>query len=587
MGNDNNKINSLVPERDDDPTSELKSLQDPDETQMQAADELESESDTFDFERLESTQELSGTSIAALKSDIKSRNESISRLQFDIEQLRSRWTGLEKEIKAREELTSNLNDQLRATQTKLSHAEKLLDEREANIDALQVELKDESAQLSALEREAINFSEAVESGTKLVNDLQNKVAEQQSTIKALKRDSANNNLKAKLGEKDTRLKRYREELKAERKLRGDSDRKFAKVQRELRQTREDLEHSLQENQLSKASVEPDQTNESDNRERVEPRSGLRSQNSQEFNEFRAQISRTEAYADRLRVQLQEMTEFSEHNDRSRQQLEAALSDAGKQIFELNEQFENEQLNSADLLEQNQQMQGKFDQEIRQLRLELGSAQDTIVGQDNITERLASDLIDHQGFRIALEAQLESAGQETQKTIRDLSRKVKKLEQNNEDLDRKLENKANAIAALLSELASRSRTIDSIGEIENVIHEIDGRMSDSIDESSAAEKDRMARLLIGNVDGQELRFPLFKDRLTIGRTAHNDIQLRAQFISRRHAVIVTDSDKARIIDWGSKNGVYINDMRIAEQVLRNGDIVAIGTAEFRYEERPKR
>ena len=165
MGNDNNKINSLVPERDDDPTSELKSLQDPDETQMQAGGELESESDTFDFERLESTQELSGTSIAALRSDIKSRNESISRLQFDIEQLRSRWTGLEKEIKAREELTNNLNDQLTATQTKLSHTEKLLDEREANIDSLQVELQDESAQLGALEREAINFSEAVESAT--------------------------------------------------------------------------------------------------------------------------------------------------------------------------------------------------------------------------------------------------------------------------------------------------------------------------------------------------------------------------------------------------------------------------------------
>jgi hypothetical protein len=32
---------------------------------------------------------------------------------------------------------------------------------------------------------------------------------------------------------------------------------------------------------------------------------------------------------------------------------------------------------------------------------------------------------------------------------------------------------------------------------------------------------------------------------------------------------------------------VNDSRIAEQMLKNGDIVAIGTAEFRYEERPKR
>ena len=158
---------------------------------------------------------------------------------------------------------------------------------------------------------------------------------------------------------------------------------------------------------------------------------------------------------------------------------------------------------------------------------------------------------------------------------------------NEDIERQLENKDNAIAALLNELAIRSRTIESIGEIENVIHEIDGRMSDRIDDKSANEKDRMVRLLIGNVDGQELQFPLFKQRLTIGRTAHNDIQLKAHFISRRHAVIVTENEQTRIIDWGSKNGVYVNDSRIAEQILKNGDVVAIGTAEFRYEERPKR
>ena len=113
------------------------------------------------------------------------------------------------------------------------------------------------------------------------------------------------------------------------------------------------------------------------------------------------------------------------------------------------------------------------------------------------------------------------------------------------------------------------------------------MSDRIDEKAAGEKDRMARLLIGNVDGQELQFPLFKDRLTIGRTAHNDIQLKAQFISRRHALIVTENAVTKNHEWGSKNGVYVNDSRVAEQVLGNGDVVAIGTAEFRYEERPKR
>ncbi len=81
--------------------------------------------------------------------------------------------------------------------------------------------------------------------------------------------------------------------------------------------------------------------------------------------------------------------------------------------------------------------------------------------------------------------------------------------------------------------------------------------------------------------------MFKDRLTIGRTEQNDIQLKAPYISRRHAVIVTEGDITRVVDWGSKNGVFVNSRRINEHFLKNGDIVAIGTAKFRYEERPKR
>ncbi len=113
------------------------------------------------------------------------------------------------------------------------------------------------------------------------------------------------------------------------------------------------------------------------------------------------------------------------------------------------------------------------------------------------------------------------------------------------------------------------------------------MSERIDESAHRDKERVSRVLIGTVDGQELRFPLFKDRLTIGRTDQNDIQLKASYVSRRHAVVVRDSDATRVIDWGSKNGVFVNSKRITEHFLQNGDKVTIGTADFRYEERAKR
>ena len=94
-------------------------------------------------------------------------------------------------------------------------------------------------------------------------------------------------------------------------------------------------------------------------------------------------------------------------------------------------------------------------------------------------------------------------------------------------------------------------------------------------------------MIGTVDNQVLQFPLFKDRLTIGRTKENDIQLKAAYISRLHAVIQTEGDATRIIDWGSKNGIQVNSARVSEHFLCHGDTIMIGNARFRYEERKKR
>ncbi len=149
------------------------------------------------------------------------------------------------------------------------------------------------------------------------------------------------------------------------------------------------------------------------------------------------------------------------------------------------------------------------------------------------------------------------------------------------------------------MAKKSEQLESIGEIEEVIQEIDTRMSERFDEQDtdaadhrgsapvAADRDRITRVLVGNIGEQELRFPLFKKRLTIGRTSDNDIQLKTSYISRRHAVVLTEGDATRVIDWGSKNGVYVNSERVTERFLANGDIVAVGNAKFRYEERPKR
>lgn len=586
MAIENNKNNSLASELNDDSnvipeTLTVESLQSTDiRARGHANDEISG------FERLDCVAELSSTAKAELRSEISARDESVSRLRYDIQQLRSRWSGLEKEIEAREVLTKRLNRRLSDTQRKLARAESVQNNRQAENNALRENLKDKLSLLTSVEREAKKISETVESGKFLIDELQQKITEQQTTIRNLSRENRTFSARKTkaldaLAEKEDRIASLKNSALTGTGISSNQGQHLSNL-------RTELGNALQEIENLRASLHSDRAPERrENYRRIADQDGLIIRNLQEINTLKIQIVRTESYADELRTRLQDAAVKSSNEQKQRNQLENSLAKVTTQVRDLKEQLEQESVLVADLRNKNKTIRRKFEDEIRQVKFELGNAEQTLAGQESMSEQLASDLIDNHGYRQALESQLESTSIENKKTIGDLSLKLKKLQKTNEDIERQLENKSNAIAALLSELASRSRTIDSIGEIENVIHEIDGRMSDRIEDKSSAEKDRVARLLIGNVDGQKLRFPLFKDRLTIGRTAHNDIQLKAHFISRRHAVIVTENGESRIVDWGSKNGVYVNDSRIAEQTLRNGDVVAIGTAEFRYEERPKR
>jgi seryl-tRNA synthetase len=203
----------------------------------------------------------------------------------------------------------------------------------------------------------------------------------------------------------------------------------------------------------------------------------------------------------------------------------------------------------------------------------------------MNEQLASDLIDNRGFRQALESQLGEFEKESQLETQKLTRRLRSAQEEADEFERKMKAKDKAIAALMNELANLSRTETAREAPDVAFRKVDGHRSSTKEDGQA--RNRVARLLIGESDGRQLRFPLFKDRLTIGRTSNNDIQLSVRYISRRHAVIVTDNGQTRLVDWGSKNGVYVNQKRIAEKFLKSGDTVTIGTTTFRYEERPKR
>jgi archaellum component FlaC len=301
--------------------------------------------------------------------------------------------------------------------------------------------------------------------------------------------------------------------------------------------------------------------------------------------LRDQQRQTESYADTLRRQLSDLRADSRSVFGQRDALRVELANSRSTIATL-------QARLAATVRRAESAEGALaavrdvhEQELRLLRFELSEAQETLAESTQVTEQLACDLAQNRGHRIELERVLTDHDQKNQDKIETLQKQVGQLEKTIADYERKLETKSNAITALMNELSRQSSAATRDENNEQTLLDTQAVADSGVGRSSPG--DRVTRLLIGHFGKQELRFPLFKNRLTIGRTRENDIYLKAEFISRHHAVIVTDSQATRIIDWGSKNGVYVNSKRVTEHFLKSGDRIRIGSIEFRYEELPRR
>lgn len=92
-----------------------------------------------------------------------------------------------------------------------------------------------------------------------------------------------------------------------------------------------------------------------------------------------------------------------------------------------------------------------------------------------------------------------------------------------------------------------------------------------------------RVLIRQEGGSDVVYPLGR-RTGIGRTPENDIQVDATWISRHHAVLLSNPDHCIVEDLNSTNGVLVNGRRVGRQILHDGDTVTVGKTEFRFQQR---
>jgi len=82
--------------------------------------------------------------------------------------------------------------------------------------------------------------------------------------------------------------------------------------------------------------------------------------------------------------------------------------------------------------------------------------------------------------------------------------------------------------------------------------------------------------------QGRRIPV-EDTCTIGRLAENNVVLDDAKVSRRHALVhVHGGSGCWLVDFGSRNGVFVNGRRVLEPVLlKSGDRVTVGDHELGF------
>ncbi len=92
---------------------------------------------------------------------------------------------------------------------------------------------------------------------------------------------------------------------------------------------------------------------------------------------------------------------------------------------------------------------------------------------------------------------------------------------------------------------------------------------------------MAKLILSMETTMLKEFPLTKERTTIGRKPHNDIQIDNLAISGEHAVVITILNDSFLEDLGSTNGTFVNGQSIKKHFLVNGDTVELGKYRLKY------
>jgi len=116
---------------------------------------------------------------------------------------------------------------------------------------------------------------------------------------------------------------------------------------------------------------------------------------------------------------------------------------------------------------------------------------------------------------------------------------------------------------------------------NPMLETSGTTSKNIEVEEAGEPMR-SRIVIINGDNAGATYPL-KGTVSLGRAESNTVTIKDAKVSRQHAQIQQQGKEYIVVDLNSSNGTFVNDERIEEHVLSDGDEIRIGDCIMQFQQ----
>ena len=95
---------------------------------------------------------------------------------------------------------------------------------------------------------------------------------------------------------------------------------------------------------------------------------------------------------------------------------------------------------------------------------------------------------------------------------------------------------------------------------------------------------MARIIPSENGVLKKAYYTLRDQLMIGRAKDNNIQLKDELVSSKHALISQEPDEHGLMhfylkDLDSTHGCFLNKKRISCHQLKHNDVIRIGSQQF--------